>query len=587
MSEDKRLYTLSRVVFPDGDFMEAGELFYRFGEADVRFADGEIKGCRTISFDTWMNLFAAGKWQHYCDLGKIYLRLQVKGDFCLQVTGHEFTAAFGVVDKVIYSQCHKAGAMTELLVELPGAGSFAGLSFSLAFPLGEEYALGEMSWCTDRPPQRPSRIAIVTCTFRRESYVEKTIRKFTAFMEEDSCRKEKFHLFVVDNGRTLAKSLENGYVTIIPNKNAGGAGGFCRGLMEANDGGFTHCLFMDDDVEIYPESFFRTLNITEYFKEEYRTCSVNGPMMNLYDKMELFENLAAYDGAMGFKTCRGPMVMDSVKKVLESIDLSGEMFQEGFLHSAWWYTCCSLERYKDEYPIPVFFRCDDVEWNWRKQGMEIVSMNGICLWHAPFKWRVGKMADCYYWPRNMLLLCMLHQQGNEEKVLSYLRWRFGYLLDTLDYVGAEVLVLAVTDFLKGHAIFEEDPEAQMQRVRLACGRARMRKGVDYMELEAAGRHALESETREKGISLDWYPPEQEFEGRKQVEVYNLSAGTCESRLRDDQRARRLEREFDRLLQELSLQFEALARDMRQGYEKFRTREFWDVYLGLKEARECR
>lgn len=581
MSEDKRLYTLSQVVFPDGDFMEARELFYRFGEADVRFADGEIKGCRTISFDTWMNLFAAGKWQHYCDLGKIYLRLQVKGDFCLQVTGHEFTAAFGVVDRVIYSQCHKAGAMTELLVELPGAGSFAGLSFRLAFPLGEEYALGEMSWCTDRPPQRPSRIAIVTCTFRRESYVEKTIRKFTAFMEEDSCRKEKFHLFVVDNGRTLAKSLENGYVTIIPNKNAGGAGGFCRGLMEANDGGFTHCLFMDDDVEIYPESFFRTLNITEYFKEEYRTCSVNGPMMNLYDKMELSENLAVYDGVMGIKNCRGPLKMDRIENVLAGIDVPPELFHEEYVHSAWWYTCCSLERYRDEYPVPVFFRWDDVEWSWRKQGMEIVSMNGICLWHAPFKWRVGNLAECYYGPRNILFACMLHQQGNQPEILAWLQERFDYRLGILDYVGAEVLLLALTDFLKGHVIFEEDPEKQMQKVRAACGRAKVRKGVDYAELEQAGSHSIKAKSGDMGISLDWYPSEQEFAEKKQVEVYNLSSGTCETRRRDDKREERLTREFGRVLQVLSMQFEALREDMKQGYEKFCTRAFWDEYLEAK------
>ena len=108
---------------------------------------------------------------------------------------------------------------------------------------------------------------------------------------------------MVDNGHTLEESLGSDCVTVIPNKNAGGAGGLCRGLMEANDRGFTHCLFMDDDVEIFPESFFRTRVLTDYFKEEYRTCSVNGPMMNLYDKMELFENLAVYDGAMGFRTC--------------------------------------------------------------------------------------------------------------------------------------------------------------------------------------------------------------------------------------------------------------------------------------------
>ena len=587
MSES--LFPLSHIVFPDGDFMEAGELFYRFDQASVRFDDGEIKDCRRISFDTWMNLFAAGKWHHYCELGKLYLRLEVQGNFRLQVTGHEFTAAFGVVDRVLLSQCHEANEINEFLIEIPAAEEYAGVSFSLDFPKGEKYALGEMSWCTDAPPQRECRIAIDTCTFKREKYVQKTIRKFTDFMEEEEGRGEKFHLFVVDNGRTLAKSLENEYVTIIPNKNAGGAGGFCRGLMEANDGDFTHCLFMDDDVEIYPESFFRTLAITEYFKDEYKTCSVNGPMMNLYDKMELFENLAVYKEAKGVRACRGPLRMENVEKVLESFDVAPEIFQEGFVHSAWWYTCCSLERYKDEYPVPVFFRCDDMEWSWRKQGMEIISMNGICVWHAPFKWRVGRMADCYYWPRNMMLMYMIHQKGREQDILEYLQTSFRYFLNILDYVGAEVFLIAITDFLKGHAIFEEDPEAQMQRVRVACGRAKVRKGVDYVKLEKAGRHALETESRGAGISLDWYPPEQDFIGKNKVEVYNLSSGTCETRLRDDNRAERLKREFDRVVHTLFVHYEDLREDMQKGYEKFCTRKFWDEYLGVeqKEAEKCR
>ncbi len=581
MSAGKRLFPLSHIVFPDADFMEAGELFCHTGEEYVRTGDGRLVKCRRISFDTWMNLFAAKKWYTYCDLGKIFLKIHAKGGFHLRVIGHEFTAAFGVVDKVLLSRFCEGEDMREVTVELPPVEEYAGISFCLEFPMGEQYALGDMCWCTDALPKRENRIAVVTCTFRRERYVRKTIRKFMEFMEEDESRKSSFHLFVVDNGRTLEESPERSSVTILPNKNAGGAGGFCRGLMEANDQGFTHCLFMDDDVEIFPESFFRTLALTNYFKEEYRDNSVNGPMMNLYDKTELFENLAAYDGAMGFKSCRGPLRMDSAGAVLESIDLPKELFRENFVHSAWWYTCCSLERYRDEYPVPVFFRCDDVEWSWRKQGMEIISMNGICLWHAPFQWRVGKLADCYYWPRNTLLLCMVHQEGGKQGVLDCLKSRFAYLLDILDYVGAEVFLTAITDFMKGHHIFMEDPETQMQRVRSLCAKAAVRKGVDYMELERAGKHARKTD-KETGTSLDWYPPAKDFDGKKQVEVYNLSNATCETRMRDDRRAERLEKEFGIALYALSVQYESLRQDMKKGYERFCTRKFWDEYLGTAQ-----
>ena len=46
--------------------------------------------------------------------------------------------------------------------------------------------------------------------------------------------------------------------TRIANRNLGGAGGFARGLIAAEDGGFTHCLFMDDDAAFQMENLIRS-----------------------------------------------------------------------------------------------------------------------------------------------------------------------------------------------------------------------------------------------------------------------------------------------------------------------------------------
>ena len=56
-------------------------------------------------------------------------------------------------------------------------------------------------------------------------------------------------MFVVDNGRTLdAEGLSDDLITVIPNENVGGAGGFARGMIAAleSDEDFTHVLLMDD-----------------------------------------------------------------------------------------------------------------------------------------------------------------------------------------------------------------------------------------------------------------------------------------------------------------------------------------------------
>lgn len=65
---------------------------------------------------------------------------------------------------------------------------------------------------------------------------------------------------VIDNGRTLVPEQWNSdKITIHPNKNVGGAGGFTRGMIESMEQpeDITHVLLMDDDVIILPESIRR------------------------------------------------------------------------------------------------------------------------------------------------------------------------------------------------------------------------------------------------------------------------------------------------------------------------------------------
>lgn len=54
--------------------------------------------------------------------------------------------------------------------------------------------------------------------------------------------------------------LEDAKVHVVKNKNAGGAGGFTRGLIEIlkrpDRGGITHALLMDDDVVVDTASMY-------------------------------------------------------------------------------------------------------------------------------------------------------------------------------------------------------------------------------------------------------------------------------------------------------------------------------------------
>ena len=104
-----------------------------------------------------------------------------------------------------------------------------------------------------------------------------------------------FHMFVVDNGRTLdVDALSDDLVTVLPNPNVGGSGGFARGMMAATEveGAFTHVLVMDDDVRIVPESLIRTFNLLSLARGTYRNAFLNGAMLSLEHPTRQFEDVA-------------------------------------------------------------------------------------------------------------------------------------------------------------------------------------------------------------------------------------------------------------------------------------------------------
>jgi hypothetical protein len=68
-------YELARIVFPTPEWQDYTELFVRERGSGLQI-NGKYAAVKRYKFDTWMNLFAAEKYYHYCDLGKLYLNLR-------------------------------------------------------------------------------------------------------------------------------------------------------------------------------------------------------------------------------------------------------------------------------------------------------------------------------------------------------------------------------------------------------------------------------------------------------------------------------------------------------------------------------
>lgn len=208
-----------RVVMPPADFIDNTELFVN-KEDNECYINGKLANVNEYKFNTWMNLFAAKKYYYYCDLGNVYLDLKIKGQYKLQITGSNRNFAFDRIDNVILSQ----DCDGDTCVQIPYPEKYEGIYFTIIEDKANPIEFYKASYCSDREVNRDNKLAIVTCTFKREDYINKNIRLFERFIEENPELNDKIKLIVVDNGKTLDVNRSNDRVKIIPNMNAGGAG---------------------------------------------------------------------------------------------------------------------------------------------------------------------------------------------------------------------------------------------------------------------------------------------------------------------------------------------------------------------------
>lgn len=574
-------YPLMRIVFPDDDFKAQEELFYRASRR-YGFAGKPGRRCEVLSFDTWMNLFASKKWYTYCSLGDLYLEIEAKGECEVIVTGHCLNSAFGVISETIQSIfCDFGEEPCKQKFLIGDVKNYDGVSFEISMPEHGHSEFYGAAWGTDHTSMRKHTLAIVTCTFKRERYIRKTMQKFADFLQENPALRERIHLYVVDNGRTLEDNGQEENISIIPNKNAGGAGGFGRGLMCANDEGYTRCLFMDDDVEIVPETFYRTLVLIDYFKDEYKDAFVNGPMMNLYDKYVCFENLSVRSGLWLHGYHQNCPVKDSFG-IMKCITVDESVFEKDFTSAAWWYACFSMDLYRNEYPIPCFLRGDDAEWSWRHRGIQHISMNGVCIWHAPFEWRVGRVADYYYLPRNMFFLHSVYNENFQDEYMGYFHNIFHHLMNTYDYVSMELFLLALSDIRKGGRAFCDDPEMEMKKIKKVCQKAQVMPCNDINEMELAKLYDDRLINEEIGIAMECGTADRDFIGKKKVKVYNLLKKTYEIREYNKAKEIKMRDQFFGLMHLIENEYEELVDDLKKSHATLTSRSFWNKYLELEE-----
>lgn len=473
----------------------------------------------------------------------------------------------------------------------------------------------------DEGALRPVELAVAMTTFKKEAYVLKNVEKIRReVLGGGSELARHFHLHVVDNGRTLdAESLSGPGVSVHPNPNVGGSGGFARGMLEAlaQDPPATNVLLMDDDVEVSCESLLRTYALLRCLKPEKAGCFVGGAMMDLIQADEQVEDLG-YMGADGrchqVKERRSMELPESLAltELCDPAQVSDQVYQ------AWWYCCIPASAIREHgLPLPLFIRYDDVEYSLRcRPGF--ITMVGLCVWHMPFLVRYNATVECFHTTRNAFILqaCGVARGSN---FVRKLRRDIDRELKRFSYKDAGLVLDGFEAFLSGPECVERPDGEEVMSFERARGERFVPLGELREGLDEAGRRALDDAdaftlAHDPGRSLadrlrffltkngsrlgflaprvpepgvvsrnGWEFPAGQLNRRESLVVVDEHAGTGTSRRLDPGRYREAARRLGEDMRAYRRRRDELAHDWREAFARMTTPEFWRAYLGMDAA----
>lgn len=389
---------LQTILKPNPQICSVKELYFHEDDSFL-YADG------------FFNLFYIEKRKTFTELEQLKLCLHLKG-WSKIVLMHD--------REMFQTKELEAEETRDYCFELPYAETERGVFWFKLEKAGDSERLLEGYYSGISPICNPVHIAVDICTYRREAYVLRNMQSICAGLFADDALEVRKHLqlMLIDNGNTLSSNKElqkliekEPRIRIYPNKNAGGAGGFTRGMLEAiaqnerNDTAITHILLMDDDAVFDPDLFVRLYGLLAQLKPEHRKITVGGGLMRedfpylQYACGERFQNFVVQNlyplrDMREYSNCTSEYML-------------GTMLPAG-TYSGWWCCCYSMETVRrDNLPIPLFIHHDDIEYGLRNQKNGIVFLNGISVWHRGFELTFTG-ANRYYDVRNSLISTALH-----------------------------------------------------------------------------------------------------------------------------------------------------------------------------------
>lgn len=583
------------------------------------------KSSHRIDFNGYFNLFYIEKRKKYTELKKLFL------DICLHGFKELIIVHDGVdLDKVSLDSLSRKSYQIEFPLDRIDTGVFW-------FALIEDGQVDDRFingfFTTQMSPECISEvnIGIDICTFKRESYVARNLKQLKTRILDQSTLDVSKHIsiFIIDNGRTLdtcepvqdiVRSCGK-KITVFQNENAGGAGGFTRGMLEIlkvkQEKQFTHVLVMDDDAIIEPDLLVRIYGFLSTIKTEWKQITVGGAMLRedypymLFCAGEWWERGAIINPEMHLDLRKWENATNSYLT---------ETGHEHDRYSGWWCCCYSLDVVReDNLPIPLFIHHDDIEFGLRNKKVGVVFLNGVGVWHRGAELAFPG-ANIYYDTRNNLIEIALHQPTKCYRTAKKIMFRtIVSAIFRLKYKDALLAYQGLADFLKGPQwLWEQQPDLlnstirsmtyQMQPIEqikealsekeaasvqlqiqqyldnygidtIVSSRVRKTKAT-LLHLLTFNGWLLPPNRAEVKVILPTDSPFDTFRKRKVV-LYEPTSG----------RAVILERKYGELIRvigiyvkslfTMSCYFDSAVKNYRNNIDKFTNKKAWEEYLKIK------
>ena len=413
----------------------------------------QLKPGDTVDLLTYFNAFSLKKWLKYTGLKQLAVRGTVEGRASIE--------AFGLNDTKNEIPLLKTEVSGDFELNIPFQTQEMTLLGLKITAIDGFSVLSNFAYYGEFPQWKQQNIGVAITTYKREEYVLKTIDMLQRFAEANPW----LSIVVVDNGNTLEEK-DDYHLRLLHNANFGGSGGFSRGIIEnMRNPLMDYMLLMDDDIELEITALERTGSVLSALKPEYRESFFSGAMLNIDEPTRQIERTAIWGGLRS-----APHGVNDPLDKRESL-LKGENIP--FVkntYGSWWYCAipvCSIR--KMGLPLPVFIKGDDLEYGIRN-GQEVLSLNGIGVWHEPF-FKKYSTVTVYYWIRNGLMLDIIHDVYGRFGITALCLARFGRNL-LRDKIHFRMSCEAIKDFGRGLDVLVQTP-SDVKHAEIS------RMGTDY------------------------------------------------------------------------------------------------------------